>query len=149
MNIIHRVAFVVTFIALPGLALAWCQPGTVPANPAPVKAESASAGSSGSNCIEKVLDGFSLNQETVRTVNLKKDQSYWFAANGCPRMGTIQISVADTQGKEVKKAQSNSPSFCFKAKEDGKYKIKIKALSLTGSNTSGNIDSCFSDSKCN
>jgi hypothetical protein len=124
----------------------WCPPAQVPRDPGP--AVDTAPSSAGTNCLEKVLDSFTLNEETTRTVNLKKNQSYWFAASGCPKMGTIRIAITDAQGKVLRKAESYSPSFCFKAENDGQHKIVIKAVTLSGSSTSGNIDSCFSESKC-
>ena len=135
----------VAMITLSGLASAYCPPGAIPADPAPAEKKAKSAGT---NCLDKVSDSFSRGEEVTHTVNLKRGQSYWFGANGCPKMGNIRLSVADTQGKLLRKGESYSPSFCFKATSDGAYKVGVKAMTLMGSNTSGNIDSCFSESRC-
>lgn len=119
-----------------------CAPARIPANPAPV------AVSSGSQCLAKVLRTFSLNEEYTETLTLEKGKSYWFAANGCPRMGTIALYILDQTGAPVKQAQSYSPSFCFTAGVSGKYTIQVKALSMMRSYQSGTIDACFAASRC-
>lgn len=124
-----------------GAVFAWCVPATVPANPAPVS-------TGGSECLFKVLRGFSRGEETTKTLRLTQGNSYWFAANGCPRMGNINISIVNSNGEVVRESVGYSPSFCFSPDKDGVYTIKVKAVSLMNNNSDGNIDSCFSESGC-
>lgn len=138
--------FIVTFLTFELSAFAECRPGTVPRNPAPVE-PSEKPLSSGENCIVKVLDSFGLGEEFTKTFELTQGKSYWFAANGCPKMGTIAISVLDDKGKILKETKDYAPSLCFIAERNGQYTIKVKAISLT-SGSSGNIDACFSESGC-
>lgn len=130
-------AMVGCFHVLPAFAV--CPPGTVPSNPAP-KAQAES--------LAQFFANFTRHEEETQTVTLKKGQHYWFAANGCPRMGQIGISMLDSKGKVMKKAQASSPSFCFTAPRDGEYIVKVKAISLRGSNTFGGIDAQLSESGC-
>jgi hypothetical protein len=139
------VVSVIVILASSSWSLAQCPPRAVPRNPAPVRQTPAS---SGSDCLVKVLQTFGLNKKVTRAVTLESGKSYWFAANGCPRMGTIGISIVDGAGKVLKSDEANSPSFCFTAGSSGKYTLRVKALSLTGLNTWGTIDACFSKSGC-
>ena len=120
----------------------YCPPRAVPTNPAPLP------GRSGSDCIIRLLDNLGLEQEGTRTVTLERGRSYWFAANGCPKMGRIQLQIVDQSGTVVKQDESYSPSFCYTARASGKYTIRVKALSLMGRYTSGTIDACLSHSRC-
>ena len=116
----------------------YCRPDPRPANPAPA----------GESCRVQIVDNFNLNQEASRTVAVESGKSYWFAASGCPRMGRIRIAVLDGAGKTLKSDEGYSPSLCITAKNGGKYTIRVKAVSLTGSYTWGTIDACFSASNC-
>ena len=120
-------------------ALAVCPPGMVPMNPAPEDS---------SVPIAEFFDNFSLGENQTETVTLKKGQSYWFAANGCPRMGRINISIIDSGGKTLKRDESFSPSFCFTAPKDGDYTVKVMAITLQHGNSFGGIKAKLSDSGC-
>lgn len=130
------------FVLAPSARAQMCAPARIPANPAPV------AVSSGSQCLAKILQTFGLNEEYTETLTLEQGKSYWFAANGCPRMGVIGLSIIDQKGTVLKQAQSYSPSFCYTASVSGKYTVKVKALSMMRSYPSGTIDACFSRSHC-
>lgn len=121
---------------------AWCPPGTVPVDPAPLPKQTTQ-----NECLGKATRTFSLDEESTQTIRLEKGKSYWAAANGCPRMGRIGISIMKN-GKVLKHDVGTSPSFCFRADSSGEYVFKIKALSLVGSSTSGSIDACLSESRC-
>jgi hypothetical protein len=122
--------------ALPTYAV--CPPGRVPEDPAATRVEA----------MAQFYDNFSLHEEDTKTVTLKKGKHYWFGANGCPRMGRIGIAILDTGGKVLKREEGSSPSLCFTAKRDGHHTIKVKAVSLKGSNTFGGIDAQLSESGC-
>lgn len=123
-----------------------CPTGSVPRNPAPVRPAAPTA--SRANCLVKVLDQFTLGEEFKRELTLQKGKGYWFAANGCPRMGNIGLYVIDSAGNVLKQASAYAPSLCFWPPATGKYVIKVKALSLMHSHRSGSIDACMSESAC-
>jgi hypothetical protein len=141
------------FLAVVGLAVlltssaiwaaTWCPPGTVPVNPAPV-----AKGSNQADCKGKTVGTFGRNEEVAKTVRLQKGMSYWVAANGCPKMGRIAVSIIQN-GQVLKEDVSTSPRFCFRAETDGEHVFKVKALTLVGASTSGSIDACLSESRCN
>lgn len=145
-KIVFLFCLIVVFLMFELSAFAWCPPGTVPVYQGSGESAEKPQGP-GKDCMVKVLDDFGLGKEVTKRLNLTAGKSYWFAANGCPKMGTIRISVLDNKGKILKEAEDYAPSLCFTAEESGQYKIKIKAISLTRGN-SGNIDSCFSESEC-
>lgn len=126
-------------------AFAWCAPAPIPANP--VSVVKTGTGDT-SDCIVKVLRSFNKGEEVIEEVMLTRGTSYWFSASGCPRMGNISISVVNSNGELVKESVGYSPNFCFQADNDGAYSVKVKAVSMTGTSTYGNIESCFSASGC-
>ncbi len=123
----------------------YCPPGTVPRNPAP---PATSSGRSGSGCLVAFFDNFNLGEQASRVVALERGKSYWFAANGCPKMGRISLTVSDAAGRVLKSAENYAPSMCFIAPSSGRYTVRVKAMSLMGRYTWGTIDGCFSPSGC-
>jgi hypothetical protein len=120
-------------------AFAVCPPGAVPQDPAAL---------SHGEVLAQFYDNFNLHEEDTQAVVLIKGKKYWFAANGCPRMGRIGLSILDTGGKVLQRKEGSSPSFCFTAQRDGAHTVKVKALSLKGANTFGGIEAQLSESGC-
>lgn len=132
-----------TLLSLSLTAWALCPPGRVPANPAPVAPSTSDKAD-----LFRVLDTFFLDEEQEEEILLEKGRSYWFAANGCPKMGKIQITLVDAKGEVLKQEKAFAPSFCFTASESGKYRAKVKAASLSGNSRSGTIEASLSESGC-
>lgn len=137
----HRTALVTALIVMVWVKLAHtqsCHPDTRPSNPAPMSLA----------LHMRVAGDFRLHEEKTRTTQLQAGKSYWLSAAGCPRMGQIRLAVLDARGKTVQVDEDDAPSFCFTPQKSGKYTVKLRALSLTGSNTWGSIDAGLAASQC-
>jgi hypothetical protein len=117
-----------------------CHTGTPPRDPAPA---SQTAG-----VRVRIAGDFDLNETDTREIQAEAGKSYWLSAAGCPRMGRIRVAILDAAGKTVKVNEGFAPSLCFTPQSSGKYTVQVTALSLTGSNAWGSIDSGLSDSRC-
>jgi len=137
----HRAALVVALILTLWVKLGHtqsCHPDTRPSNPAPA-----------SQALHvRIAGDFRWNEEKTRTTQLTAGKNYWLSAAGCPRMGRIRMAVVDASGKTVQVDEGDAPSFCFSPQKSGKYTVKLRALSLTGSNTWGSIDAGLGASQC-
>ncbi|MDO8501779.1 MAG: hypothetical protein Q7S20_08040 [Gemmatimonadaceae bacterium] len=136
---ITTVAVALLLYLSPSLARAQsCRTSAVPRDPHPAGAES----------LVRIAGDFHLNEKQTKKITLEAGKAYWFAANGCPRMGNIQISILDSAGTVLKRSEKYDPALCLVAKTSGEYTLQVKASSLIGSNSWGSIDADFSASGC-
>lgn len=117
-------------------AYSYCDPGA----PAISNAAPAIAGSP--ECMERINSSFNRGETMTRSVYLSKGETYSAAATGCPRAGTIEISVLKN-GSIIASSSDYAPRFCFRAPEDGDYTFKVQLKTTLHDSSWGNVNACF------
>lgn len=137
MKLAATIGFCLLLWTSPGKAQS-CHTSAQPRNPAPT----------GDSSRARIAGDFNRGEERTEVIDAQSGKSYWFSASGCPRMGTIRIDVLNAAGKVLKSEESYGPSFCISAPDNGKLTLRVTAVSLSGSNSWGSIESYFADSNC-
>ena len=108
-------------------AYAYCMPSSQPEPTQEVASLPGAPGKTIGNLTE-ISDAFDRGESKTETIYLKKGQSYWVSAAGCPRAGNIKISLIKDE-KVLAEDTNYSPNFCFKAEETGNHTFKTKLIS--------------------